>query len=384
MSDSAPRRTPLFALHQEYGAKMVAFAGYEMPVHYADGIRAEHLHTRAAAGLFDVSHMGQIHVRGADAAPALETLLPVDLLALPAGRQKYGIFTNAQGGILDDLMVQNRGDHFVLVVNAACKNEDFTHLQQLAGRVELEYREDLALLALQGPAAAAALAELSEHAAAELGENLRDMKFMEVREIGIAGARCVVSRSGYTGEDGFELSIPAADAERVARRLLAHPQVKPVGLGARDSLRLEAGLCLYGQDITAETTPAEAGLHWAISPARRQGGARARDFPGADIILPQLRNAAGGEQVARRRVGLLPQGRAPVRRGAPLLTADENRLGEVTSGGFGPSLARPISMGYVEAGHAAIGTKLFAQVRGKMLPVTIANLPFVPANFYRG
>lgn len=384
------QRTPLYPLHLEHGAKIVPFAGYEMPVSYPDGILAEHLHTRRLAGLFDVSHMGQISVcakdAGADKTPetsttaatatALESLIPADILALPPGRQKYGLLTNPAGGILDDLMIQRFDERFVLVVNAACKQQDFDHLHRhLGGTQRLEFLENLALLALQGPASAAVLANL--------GHDLAAMKFMDVRELAIAGSACTVSRSGYTGEDGFELSMPADQAERVARALLADPAVKLIGLGARDSLRLEAGLCLYGHDITADTTPVEAGLNWAISPSRRGGGERAGGFPGADIILPQMTPLHSSAGIARRRVGLLPRGRAPVREGAPLLDAGLNTVGFVTSGGFSPSLGHPVSMGYVKTEHAAAGSELLAQVRNKRLPVAVGKLPFVAANFYR-
>ena len=351
---STLRRTPLHPLHLEHGAKIVPFAGYEMPVNYPDGILAEHLHTRAAAGLFDVSHMGQISVRGAtpeNIALALESLIPADLLALPPGRQKYGLLTNPEGGILDDLMVQNLGEHFAVVVNAACKQQDFEHLQRhlehLNGACQLAFAEDLALLALQGPASAAVLADL--------GHDLAGMRFMDVRELELGGIPCTASRSGYTGEDGFELSVAADQAEALARLLLNNPAVKPIGLGARDSLRLEAGLCLYGHDITTTTTPVEAALNWAISPARRVSGERAGGFPGADIILPQM-----PKKVSRRRVGLVPEGRAPVREGAALQDADGNPVGEVTSGGFSPSLGYPVSMGYVGLAHAEAGTGLRA------------------------
>ncbi len=390
--NSTQRRTPLYALHQEHGAKMVPFAGYEMPVNYPDGILKEHLHTRTNAGLFDVSHMGQMNLRGADmasAAAALESLIPADYLSLPKGRQKYGLLTNAQGGIRDDLMVQNLGDRFGLVINAAEKEDDFEYLQeQLGGNYQLDFAEDLALLALQGPAAAAVLANL--------GHDLADMKFMDVRELVIdagdadGGIACTVSRSGYSGEDGFEISLPAAQSQALARRLLKEPAVKLIGLGARDSLRLEAGLCLYGHDITSTTTPIEAGLNWAISPARRSTGARAGGFPGADIILPQMSGAKDmpakatpATKLLRRRVGLLPEGRAPVREGAELLDAAGDSIGVVTSGGFSPSLGHPISMGYVSVAHAEPGSRLQAMVRGKPLPVTVAPLPFVSTNFYR-
>ena len=376
MPDSTTlRRTPLHALHLEHGAKIVPFAGYEMPVNYSDGILAEHLHTRRSAGLFDVSHMGQISIRagGSDTntAAALESLIPADIVSLPPGRQKYGLLTNPEGGILDDLMVQNLGETFALVVNAACKHQDFDHLQQHLGDTQqLDFAEHLALLALQGPASAAVLADL--------GQDLTDMKFMDVRELTIGGIACTVSRSGYTGEDGFELSMPADRAEQLARLLLSNPAVKPIGLGARDSLRLEAGLCLYGHDITTTTTPVEAGLNWAISPARRIGGERAGGFPGADLILPQM-----PKNITRRRVGLVPEGRAPVREGAALQDADGHPVGFVSSGGFSPSLGHPISMGYVSLPHAAPGSTVQALVRNKSLPLTVTPLPFVPSNFYR-
>ncbi|WP_424947140.1 glycine cleavage system aminomethyltransferase GcvT [Candidatus Spongiihabitans sp.] len=379
------QRTALFDLHREASAKIVPFAGYEMPVNYPDGIIKEHLHTRAAAGLFDVSHMGQISVRDKDGcvertADALETLMPVDLVALPRQRQKYALLTNDDGGIIDDLMVQNLGEHFNLVVNAACKANDFAHLQQhLAPTQQLALADDLALLALQGPAAATVLTNLG----CDIGHDLGEMKFMGVRELNIDGVACIASRSGYTGEDGFELSMAAAHAVQVARRLLADAAVKWVGLGARDSLRLEAGLCLYGHDITTATTPIEGNLLWAVSKARRRGGERAGGFPGDDIILPQIPNHS-----ARRRVGLLPDGRAPIREGAELFASDGGddhveSVGMVTSGGFSPSLGKPICMGYVALAHAALGTALQARVRGRLLPVTVAKLPFVAPNFYR-
>ncbi len=375
MSDpSTFRHTPLHALHLQHGAKMVPFAGYEMPVNYPDGIIKEHRHTRQFAGLFDVSHMGQIDISGVapeKTAAALEALMPMDILSLPPYRQKYALLTNPEGGIIDDLMVQNLGQRFVLVVNAACKANDFAHLQpHFDGNAQLQ--DDRALLALQGPAAAAVMARCCDD------DQLATMQFMHVREWKIDGVTCIASRSGYTGEDGFELSMAAAHAESVARRLLADDTVQLIGLGARDSLRLEAGLCLYGHDITAETTPVEAGLNWALSKERRNDGERAGGFPGADIILPQLPN-----NISRRRVGLLPEGRAPVREGADLLDADGNSIGLVTSGGFSPSLGHPVSMGYVTPEHATTGTKLQALVRGKPLPLTVVKLPFVAANFYR-
>lgn len=365
-------RTPLHALHRELGARMVPFAGYDMPVQYPNGILKEHLHTRTAAGLFDVSHMGQVRLAGAGAAAALESLVPVDVVGLAVGRQRYALFTNDDGGILDDLMIANFGDHLLLVVNAACKAQDFAHLHaHLDGRCEMTELTDRALLALQGPQAGAVLARLAPETAS--------LTFMTVGRATLAGAACTISRSGYTGEDGFEISVPADRAEALARLLLAEPEVAPIGLGARDSLRLEAGLCLYGHDIDPTTTPVEADLAWALSKARRSGGARAGGYPGAATILRQLE--AG---VTRKRIGLRPQGRMPVREGAELVDADGRVVGKVTSGGFGPSVGAPVAMGYVEAKLAALGTGLNAIVRGQPVPVTLAALPFVPTRYQRG
>ncbi len=374
--ESAPLlKTPLDDLHRRLGARMVPFAGYGMPVQYPAGLLKEHLHTRAAAGLFDVSHMGQIALRAADvaeAARALEALVPADVLGLKPGRQRYGLLTDAHGGILDDLMVAHLGDRLVLVVNAANKAADLAHLR--AGLPASVTVEELprALLALQGPGAEAALARLAPEVAA--------MRFMDARAVAILGAACLVTRSGYTGEDGFEISTPEEAAEPVAAALLSDPSVLPIGLGARDSLRLEAGLCLHGADIDATTTPAEAALGWAISPARRRNGARPGGFPGAERILAEME--AG---TVRRRVGLLAEGRAPVRAGASLFAAGEAlAIGHVTSGGFGPSLGAPVAMGYLPAGLAEPGTRIAAEVRGQRLPLTVAPLPFVPAGFKRG
>ncbi|MDF1803238.1 glycine cleavage system aminomethyltransferase GcvT [Thalassovita sp.] len=367
---------PLDGLHRELGAKMVPFAGYEMPVQYAAGVMQEHLHTRSAAGLFDVSHMGQVILRGADyaaAALALETLVPVNIAGLGLNRQRYGIFTNDQGGILDDLMLANRGDHLFVVVNAACKDADIAHLRvNLPAEITIEVIEDRALLALQGPASEAALARLNPAVA--------DMKFMDVATVDLCGAQCWVSRSGYTGEDGYEISVPAPQAEELARMLLADDSVMPIGLGARDSLRLEGGLCLYGHDIDTGTTPVEAGLTWAIQKIRRTGGARAGGFPGADRILTELDKGA-----LRSRVGLRPEGRAPMREGVQLFADADggDPVGHVTSGGFGPSVGGPVAMGYVPADLSAPGTLLYGEVRGKRLPVQVAALPFIPANFKR-
>jgi aminomethyltransferase len=377
-SDEALKHTPLHALHLELGARMVPFAGYEMPVQYEPGVLKEHLHTRGSAGLFDVSHMGQIAVRSKsgnarDAARALERLIPVDLLGLAAGRLRYAYFTNARGGILDDVMVANRGDHFLIVVNAACKATDEAHLRaQLGKECEVE-RLDRALIALQGPKAEAVLAVLAPECS--------DMRFMDVRTLTLMGADCIVARSGYAGEDGFEISTPADMAREIAEELLANPDVAPIGLGARDSLRLEAGLCLYGSDINEGTTPVEAGLSWAMQKVRRRGGAHENDFPGAEIILDQLEHGA-----PRHRIGLRPEGRAPVRAGA-LLYAEMDAsmpVGSVTSGGFGPSLDAPIAMGYLPTALAVPGTRVFAEVRGKRLPVAVTTLPFIVSKYKRG
>jgi aminomethyltransferase len=377
-SDEALKHTPLHALHVALGARMVPFAGYEMPVQFKPGVLKEHLHTRAAAGLFDVSHMGQIAVRAKsgnarDAARALERLVPVDILGLALGRLRYAFFTNARGGILDDVMVANRGDHLLIVVNAACKATDEAHLRaELGNECEVE-RLDRALIALQGPKAETALAVLTPECT--------KMRFMEVRTLTLMGADCMVARSGYTGEDGFEISTPTDIAREVAEELLANADVAPVGLGARDSLRLEAGLCLYGSDIDEDTTPVEAGLSWAIQKSRRRGGAREGGFPGAEIILEQLEHGA-----PRRRVGLRPEGRAPVRAGTSLYAEMDTvaPLSSVTSGGFGPSLDAPIATGYLPATLAGPGARVFADLRGKRVPVTVTTLPFIVPKYKHG
>ena len=374
MSTETLLKTPLHALHLELGARMVPFAGYDMPVQYPLGVMKEHLHTREQAGLFDVSHMGQILLRGAGAARALESLVPVDILDLPAGQQRYALFTNDDGGILDDLMVANLGnDTLLLVVNAACKTQDLAHLRQhLEGCCEVQSLFDSrALLALQGPAAAAVLARLAPSVAA--------MTFMQFAPVQLLGEDCYVSRSGYTGEDGYEISVPVEAAQRLARALLAEPEVQAIGLGARDSLRLEAGLCLYGHDMEQRTTPIEASLGWAISKARRAGGERAGGFPGAERILAQQ-----GEGVSSKRVGLLPSERVPVREGALIVNAQDQVIGRVTSGGFGPSLGGPLAMGYVESAWAALDSEVFAQVRGKRVPMRVVRTPFVAQRYYRG
>jgi aminomethyltransferase len=372
------KRTPLHALHVAGGGKMVPFAGHDMPVQYATGVLREHLHTRCNAGLFDVSHMGQIALRPKsgrveDAALALEQLVPQDILAIAQGRQRYAQFTNGAGGILDDLMVANFGSHLFLVVNAACKAEDEAHLRaKLSGTCVIEPLPDRALIALQGPKAGSVLAKFCADVAA--------MRFMDTGPRSMDGIDCFVSRSGYTGEDGFEISVPAEDAERIAKTLLGDEDVLPVGLGARDSLRLEAGLCLYGHDIDTTTTPVEGALEWSIQKSRRHGGARAGGFPGADNILLQLEKGA-----PRRRVGLRPEGRAPVREGAPLFAdaASSEQIGKVTSGGFGPSLNAPVAMGYLPASHAAAGGLVFAELRGQRLPLRVAAIPFVPNAYKR-
>jgi len=365
-------RTPLYKLHLELGARMVPFAGYEMPVQYPGGVLKEHNHTRAAAGLFDVSHMGQVRLSGENAAAALESLVPVDVIDLPRHMQRYAMFTNDAGGILDDLMIANNGDHLFLVVNAACKQQDVAHMKQhLSGRCEVEELADRALLALQGPQAGAVMARLAPQTAA--------MIFMHTARVQLAGAECFVSRSGYTGEDGFEISVPNDKAEELARLLLAQPEVAPIGLGARDSLRLEAGLCLYGHDMDASTTPVEASLTWALSKVRRGDGARAGGYPGADVILRQL-----AEGVAKKRVGLLARDRMPVREGAELVDREGRPVGKVTSGGFAPTVGAPVAMGYVAAELAQPGTALQALVRGKPVAVEVAKTPFVPQRYYRG
>lgn len=364
-------RTPLYDLHLELGARMVPFAGYEMPVQYK-GIIEEHRHTRGAAGLFDVSHMGQVRLDGAGAAAALETLVPVDIVDLGDGCQRYALFTNPQGGILDDLMVTNAGDHLFVVVNAACKAQDLAHMRgAIGGQCEITELADRALLALQGPAAGAVMARLAPETAG--------MVFMTARSVQLVGSDCFVTRSGYTGEDGFEISVPADKADELARRLLAEEEVAAIGLGARDSLRLEAGLCLYGHDIDETTTPVQAGLTWAIQKVRRRGGDREFGYPGAEIVDAEMQDGP-----RRRRVGLRPEGRAPVREGAELTDEAGKIVGIVTSGGFGPSVEAPVAMGYIESELAAAGTRLNAMVRGKALPVTTARMPFVEQRYYRG
>ncbi|MBX6368267.1 MAG: glycine cleavage system aminomethyltransferase GcvT [Rhodospirillales bacterium] len=355
-------RTPLHALHLAQGAKMVPFAGYEMPVQYPPGIMAEHFHTRAKAGLFDVSHMGQVRIPSA-AAAAFEKLVPGDIVGLGPMRQRYTLLLDETGGILDDLMVTNAGDHLFVVVNAARKHADIAHLQKT---LDAELLEDRALLALQGPAAAAVMGRLAPE--------LLSLRFMGAGQCRLAGIPCFATRSGYTGEDGFEISVPADAAEKVATLLLDQPEVMPIGLGARDSLRLEAGLCLYGHDIDETTTPIEADLGWTIAKRRREEAS----FPGAEIILRQL-----AEGPPRRRVGIQPEGRAPAREGAEILSGGK-KIGSITSGGYGPTVGTPIAMGYVATAAARAGAALELMVRGTPRPARVAPLPFVPHRYYRG
>ena len=372
------KHTGLHDLHLALGAKMVPFAGWEMPVQYTMGVMGEHLHTRTHAGLFDVSHMGQVILRPtsgeiADAARALEALVPVDILGLREGRQRYALFTAETGGILDDLMVAHRGDHLFLVVNAARKADDLAHLRaRLPEDMVIEPVEDRLLLALQGPGA--------ENALVPLAPVVREMRFMDVAILPSNFGELWISRSGYTGEDGFEISVPEAEGRAFAEALLAQEGVAPIGLGARDSLRLEAGLCLYGADLDETTSPAEAALGWAVQKARRRGGDREGGFPGAERILMELEDGP-----SRLRVGLLPEGRAPMRAGTELF-ADETGgapVGAVTSGAYGPSIGRPLSMGYVGARHAAPGTRLYGEVRGKRLPAAVTAMPFHPTTYKR-
>lgn len=367
--------TPLHRLHTELGARMVPFAGYSMPVQYPAGLMAEHLHTRTAAGLFDVSHMGQLTLSGADAAAAFESLMPVDVIDLPPGKQRYGLLTNGDGGIIDDLMFLNRGSDLFVVVNGACKANDIAHIQQHIGqRCTVTPRPDLALLALQGPLAVEALKRLVP--------GVERLVFMTGSVFTWEGSPLTITRSGYTGEDGFEISVPASHAEALARALLAQSEVKPVGLGARNSLRLEAGLCLYGNDIDTTTTPVEASLNWAIQKVRRAGGARAGDFPGASKIIAQLLDPT--KAPPRKRVGLRALDRIPVREHTELQDSTGQRVGEVTSGLLGPSANEPVAMAYVRAEFSALGTVLQAIVRGKPVAMEVVAMPFVPNRYHRG
>ena len=371
-------QTPLHDLHVELGARMVPFAGYSMPVQYPQGLLAEHHHTRNAASLFDVSHMGQLRLVGRDAACALETLMPVDVVDLATGRQRYGLLLNDDGGIIDDLMFFNRdyangGDLFV-IVNGACKATDIAHIREKIGnQCKVIPMPDRALLALQGPQAVTALQRLAP--------GVEKLLFMTGGQFTVAGCDCFLTRSGYTGEDGFEISVDASQAVTLARALLAQPEVKPAGLGARNALRLEAGLCLYGNDIDAGTTPVEASLNWAIQKVRRTGGARAGGFPGAEKILAQLARPA---DLSKQRVGLVALERIPVREHTALHSEQGATVGEVTSGLLGPSINRPVAMGYVSPDFAAIGTRINAMVRGKPVPMQVCAMPFVPHRYHRG
>ncbi|MCW0232509.1 MAG: glycine cleavage system aminomethyltransferase GcvT [Ferrovibrio sp.] len=366
MGDTAEnlKITPLNALHKELGARMVPFAGYEMPVQYPAGILTEHKHTRAAAGLFDVSHMGQVRLTGGDPARALEALVPGDLVALDVGKMRYTVFTNDQAGILDDLMVNKRDRDLFVIVNAACKTEDIAHMRAHLKGVEVEYLEDRALLALQGPVAVDVLSRLNSVMPA--------MSFGMGATLALGKYEAFVTRSGYTGEDGFEISLKADEAEDFARWLLGQPEVKPIGLGARDSLRLEAGLCLYGHDIDTSTSPIEAGLNWTISKRRREDGG----FPGAAIVQKQLKDG-----VMRKRVGIQPEGRAPAREGTEIFNEKNEKIGVITSGGFGPSVDAPVAMGYVAIEYAKPGTPLTLMVRGKALPAKTCTLPFITKRY---
>jgi aminomethyltransferase len=372
--------TPLHALHTELGAKMVPFAGYSMPVQYPMGLMAEHAHTRTAAGLFDVSHMGQLLLCGKGAAAAFESLMPVDVIDLAVGKQRYGLLTTDQGGIIDDLMFIKRNDEEIFViVNGACKAGDIAHMQATIGqRCEIVTMPKQGLLALQGPRAVNALQRLIP--------GVDQLVFMTGGKFAWNGAALFITRSGYTGEDGFEISVPAESADALARSLLAQSEVKPVGLGARNSLRLEAGLCLYGQDIDTTTDPLEASLAWAIQKVRRGGGARSGGFPGASKIIAACADAAGvvAQKPSRKRVGLIAQERVPVREGVELCTPDGKLVGKVTSGLLGPTINLPIAMGYVPTELASNGTLLHAIVRGKPVPMVVSSMPFVPNRYYRG
>ena len=368
-------RTPLYELHVSNGGKMVPFAGYEMPVQYQSGVLKEHLHCRKSVGLFDVSHMGQVLIKGKnflDVAQELETLMPISITQLAKGRQRYGFLTNVSGGIIDDLMLSNRGDHVYMVVNAACKNIDVPHIIKNVRNLEVELLEDRSLLALQGP--------LAENILLKFNKSIKEMRFMDISTVTILGAECWVSRSGYTGEDGFEISIPSNVAVEFSKSLLEFEEVQLIGLGARDSLRLEAGLCLYGHDIDVETSPIEAGLLWAIQKSRREEGIDSGGFPGEERIFDEIRNGP-----TKKRIGINPLGRAPMREGTILYSDAEglNEIGRITSGGFGPTFGGPLSMGYIEAKYSLKETQIFGAVRDKLLPAVIVSLPFVNTNFKR-
>ena len=373
-ADTALLNTPLNALHIELGARMVPFAGYSMPVQYAMGLMSEHHHTRAEAGLFDVSHMGQLRLLGPDAAAAFESLMPVDVIDLPVGKQRYGLLLTDEGTIIDDLMFVNRGTDIFVIVNGACKVNDMAHIQaRIGSRCQVIPMPERALLALQGPKAVQALSRLAP--------GVEQLVFMTGASFEWQGADLFITRSGYTGEDGFEISVGNADVDAFARALLAQAEVKPIGLGARNSLRLEAGLCLYGNDIDTTTTPIEAGLNWAIQKVRRTGGARAGGFPGAGIVLGQM---DGTQRLTRKRVGLIAQERVPVREHVELQNTQGLKIGEVSSGLLGPTANAPVAMGYVDAASASKGTVVNAMVRGKAVPMTVSAMPFVPNRYYRG
>ena len=368
------QRTPLHDLHVELGARMVPFAGYSMPVQYPSGLMAEHRHTREAAGLFDVSHMGQLRLAGQNAAAAFESLMPVDVIGLPVNKQRYGLLLTDEGTIIDDLMFVNRGDHLFVIVNGACKAGDLAHMQaRIGSRCDVIPMPERGLLALQGPKAV--------HALSRLVPGVEKLVFMTGGAFEWQGADLFITRSGYTGEDGFEISVHETHAQALARALLAQPEVKPIGLGARNSLRLEAGLCLHGNDIDTTTTPVEAGLNWAMQKVRRTGGERAGGFPGAAKVLAQLDGTA---PPARKRVGLVALDRVPVREHTPLQDTNGQPIGEVTSGLLGPTIDKPIAMAYVTPAHSAIGTRVNAVVRGKPVAMEVVAMPFVPARYYRG
>ena len=368
-------KTPLDALHVSLGARMVPFAGYSMPVQYPAGLMAEHHHTRTAAGLFDVSHMGQLRLVGADAAAAFETLMPVDVIDLAVGKQRYGLLLNDEGGIIDDLMFFNRGSDIFVIVNGACKVGDIAHIQaKIGSRCGVIPMPERALLALQGPQAVVALERLVS--------GVGKLVFMTGGSFPWNGGELFITRSGYTGEDGFEISVHESQAEALSKALLAEPEVKPIGLGARNSLRLEAGLCLYGNDIDGSTTPVEAGLNWAMQKVRRADGARAGGFPGAEKILAQLTGGAGA--ITKKRVGLMALERIPVREHTELQDLYGQRIGEVTSGLLGPTIDKPVAMGYVKPEFAALGIKLNAIVRGTPVPMEVVSMPFVPNRYFRG
>ena len=366
--------TPLNALHLELGARMVPFAGYSMPVQYPMGLMAEHIHTRSEAGLFDVSHMGQLRLVGTDAAAAFESLMPVDVIDLPVGKQRYGLLLTDEGNIIDDLMFVNRGADIFVIVNGACKVNDIAHIQgRIGAKCQVIPMPERALLALQGPKAVDVLSRMVP--------GVEKLVFMTGASFDWQSADLFITRSGYTGEDGFEISVHNDQADLFARALLAQAEVKPIGLGARNSLRLEAGLCLYGNDIDTSTTPIEAGLNWAIQKVRRTGGARAGGFPGADIVLGQL---DGSRSLTRKRVGLIAQERVPVREHVELQNTQGVKIGEVSSGLLGPSANVPVAMGYVDVASASLGTVVNAMVRGKAVPMTVSAMPFVPNRYYRG